>query len=131
MLGYIKMGGLTAIKGVPAAAVTDAQLATINQELSDNGFNVGVVSESQLQDAQALQATNNTQASRITELEGQLATLTTERDTFKADAEKYAKLPGAEATGSKKDTETSTASEEVIVLSETDVMAQQQAKNAA
>ena len=60
---------------------------------------MAVVSQQEIDDAGTLQGQVNTLNSKVTTLENSVSTLTKERDDYKTKAEKYARLPGAEASG--------------------------------
>ncbi|OIN56792.1 S49 family peptidase [Arsenicibacter rosenii] len=120
MLGYVKFKSLAAIHGLAAADITEAHVKAINQEMAEQGYNVAVVSQKEIDDAGTLQGQVNALNAKVTTLEGQVTTLTTERDTHKANAEKYAKLPGAEASGDGKTEEQSTVGDQETFISETD-----------
>lgn len=121
MLGYVKFKSLAAIQGLAAADVTEAHVKAINQELAEQGYSVAVVSQQEIDDAGTLQGQVNTLNSKVTTLENSVSTLTKERDDYQAKAEKYAKLPGAEASGDGKKEEQSTVGDQEIFMSETDL----------
>lgn len=121
MLGYVKFKSLAAIQGLAASDITEAQLTAINQELSEQGYPVAMVSQKDIQEASALEGQINTLKTKVTTLEGQVSVLTTERNDYKAKAEKFASLPGAEASGAGKNQESTTVSEQETFISETDL----------
>ena len=102
-----KFPKVSALAEKPAAAVTETDITAATEELQAAGINsVVLVSGTELSAANETLTTDlAAQVARVTELatqvntlEGTIATLTTDRDKFKADAEKFGKQPGAMGT---------------------------------
>ncbi len=85
MLGFVKLAALSALAGVAAEDVTEAQVDALSAELAEKGYNVLVVRASDLEAANTL-ATENAQLklqletanTKVTALEGEKSTLTSE-----------------------------------------------------
>ncbi|WP_460983169.1 S49 family peptidase [Spirosoma fluminis] len=106
MLGLIRMTALAGIKGIAAADVTADQITAINAEFEAAGFNVAVVSESDIVAAQTLQADLNTANAEITRLKGE--------------NEKLGKQPGHLGSKSEKTDEKTAGDSEASDISDTD-----------
>lgn len=112
MFGFTKLPALAALKGIAAADITEAQITAANAELTAEGYNLAVISESQFKAAQALETQLATANTSITTLQG---TITTQSEEIT----RLGKQPGVLGTKSEKEEEELATSGEAMI-SETD-----------
>lgn len=114
---------LTALRGIAAAEITTEQLEALNTALEAKGFSgVRVVNAGWIQEAEDLQELSTTQGTEITRLTSELATVTADRDQYKALAEKYGAQPATPPAAPVKATAKSEITDgDTEHLSETDI----------
>lgn len=97
--GYQKITAIMAISGLAADQVTAAHVDAINAELADLGCHgITAVTNADFAQAQTDAATVATQATQITGLQTQVATLTTERNEARQQATDFGSQPGSVAS---------------------------------
>ena len=98
MLGFVKLAALTAIAGVSAENITEAQVEALNAELAEKGYEVGVVSAGQLESLNAQTAEVARLRAELATATAQAATLQTEASTLRAEVTRLGSQPGAAPT---------------------------------
>ncbi len=104
MFGKNKFKAVAALAGKTGEELTAEMVTAANEELEAAGIEgVALITESEYDALQASVKAEKDLTAQVKTLTDTNATLTTERDNFKAEAEKYGNQPGATPTSVKKD----------------------------